>query len=104
MRGAFVSIRTKFSSRVSVLLTATHPERICSSSELNALRGAILARMKRDGVSRRALLKAAGSAGMMAGAAESALAFQRSGPVQHEVATNSQDTTPKYSIKFSVIG
>ncbi len=49
-----------------------------------------------DPISRRGLL-----AGLPAGA----LAFQHAGPVKHEVAPSpSLDTSPKYSVKFGVIG
>lgn len=60
--------------------------------------------MKKDRVSRRSLLKAAGSAGMIAGMTEAVLAFQ-SDQVKHETAVSpNQETAPKYSIKFGVIG
>jgi predicted dehydrogenase len=56
-------------------------------------------------VSRRSLLKAAGTAGVAGGLPEVAMAFQPAGPVTYEVAASSyQDAAPKYSIKFAVIG
>jgi hypothetical protein len=58
-----------------------------------------------DRVSRRSLLKAAGSLGAMAGWPEAAMAFQTSSPIAHEVAVSAnQDAAPKYSIRFAVIG
>jgi predicted dehydrogenase len=57
-----------------------------------------------DNVSRRSVLKVAGSAGMI-GLPEAALAFQAAGQVQHEVASGpSHDSAPKHAIKFAVIG
>lgn len=54
-----------------------------------------------DNVSRRSLLKAAGSAGIV----ETALAFHAAGQATHEVAGGpSQEDTPKHTIKFAVIG
>ncbi len=58
--------------------------------------------MRKNRISRRSLLQAAGSAGMMAGVSEAALAAP--GPVSYEVASAPQETAPKYSIKFAVIG
>ena len=44
-------------------------------------------------------------AGAMAGLPEAALAFQAAGPITHEVArSTSQETAPKYTIKFAAIG
>jgi predicted dehydrogenase len=61
--------------------------------------------MATDNVSRRSLLKAAGSAGIMGGLPETALAFQTSGQVAHEVASGpTQEQTPKHTIQFAVIG
>lgn len=61
--------------------------------------------MATDNVSRRSLLKAAGSAGIMGGLPETALAFQTTGRVTHEVATGPmQEHTPKHTIQFAVIG
>jgi predicted dehydrogenase len=57
-----------------------------------------------DDVSRRFLLKAAGSAGMMAGMAESALAFQAGPPTQDVANGATPEIKPQYSIKFAVIG
>lgn len=58
-----------------------------------------------DNVSRRSLLKAAGSAGIMGGLPETALAFQTTGRVIHEVATSPpQEHMPKHTIQFAVIG
>jgi predicted dehydrogenase len=55
--------------------------------------------------SRRSLLKAASSMGMMAGFPETALAFQTAGQVGHEVASRPlQEHTPRHTIKFAVIG
>ena len=57
-----------------------------------------------DNVSRRSLLKAAGSAGII-GLPETASAFQSAGPATHEVAAGpTQENTPKHAIKFAVIG
>jgi predicted dehydrogenase len=56
-------------------------------------------------VSRRSLLKAAGTAGVAGGLPDIAMAFQPAGPVTYEVAASSyQDAAPKNSIKFAVIG
>jgi predicted dehydrogenase len=55
-------------------------------------------------VSRRSLLKAAGSAGIVGRLPEPALAFQTTGQVAHEVATGPQEHTPEHTIKFAVIG
>ncbi len=56
-------------------------------------------------VSRRSLLKAAGSAGIIARLPETALAFQTTGQVAHEVATGAtQEHSPEHTIKFAVIG
>jgi predicted dehydrogenase len=56
-------------------------------------------------VTRRSILKAAGTAGVAGGLPEIAMAFQPAGPVAYEVAASSyQDAAPKYSIKFAVIG
>ena len=61
--------------------------------------------MAMDNVSRRSLLKAAGSAGIMAGLPEKAWAFQTTGQVTHEVATGPlQEHRPKHTIQFAVIG
>jgi predicted dehydrogenase len=61
--------------------------------------------MAMDNVSRRSLLKAAGSAGMMGGFAETGLAFQGVDQVTHEVAPGpTQEIPPKHTIKFAVIG
>lgn len=60
--------------------------------------------MAMDNVSRRSLLKAAGTAGIMGGLPEAALAFQ-AGQATHEVAPGpGQQATPKHTIKFAVIG
>jgi predicted dehydrogenase len=60
--------------------------------------------MAMDNVSRRSLLKAAGSAGIIGGFGETALALQ-TGQVTHEVASGpTQEHTPKHTIKFAVIG
>ncbi|MGA3238192.1 MAG: Gfo/Idh/MocA family oxidoreductase [Bryobacteraceae bacterium] len=56
-------------------------------------------------VSRRSLLKAAGTAGVAGGLPDIAMAFQPAGPVTYEVAASSyQDAASKNSIKFAVIG
>ena len=61
--------------------------------------------MAMDNVSRRSLLKAAGSAGIVGGLPETALAFQTTGQVTHEVASGpGQQNTPKHTVKFAVIG
>jgi len=61
--------------------------------------------MAKDNVSRRSLLKAAGSVGIVGQLPETALAFQTTGRITHEVATGpTQDHTPKHTIKFAVIG
>jgi predicted dehydrogenase len=61
--------------------------------------------MAKDSVSRRSLLKAAGSAGIMGRLPETALAFQTTGQITHEVATGpTQEHTPEHTIKFAVIG
>src|ERR1700686_3094998 len=61
--------------------------------------------MAKERVSRRSLLKAAGSAGIMGRLPETALAFQTTGQITHEVATGPrQADTPKHTIKFAVIG
>jgi predicted dehydrogenase len=61
--------------------------------------------MMMDSVSRRSLLKAMGSTGVMAALPEAALAFQGAGQVTHEVAASArQETAPKYTVKFAVIG
>jgi predicted dehydrogenase len=58
--------------------------------------------MSIDSFSRRSLLKAAGTAGIIPA---SALAFQPAGQVKHEVAAGpAQNTQPKYKIRFAVIG
>ena len=50
-------------------------------------------------------VKAAGSAGIMGRLPETALAFQTTGQVTHEVATGpSQEHTPEHTIKFAVVG
>src|SRR5205814_1917483 len=62
-------------------------------------------RMATDNVSRRALLKAAGSTGIIGGLPQTVLAFQTPGAVTHEVAAGpAQQQTPKHTIKFAVIG
>src|SRR5580700_11008609 len=56
-------------------------------------------------VSRRSILKAAGTAGVAGGLPGIAMAFQPAGPVAYEVAASDyQETAPKYSIRFAVIG
>ena len=61
--------------------------------------------MVTDGASRRSLLKAAGSAGVMAGLPEAALAFQPARQATHEVAANpGPPTPPQHTIRFAVIG
>jgi predicted dehydrogenase len=61
--------------------------------------------MATDNVSRRSLLKAAGSAGVIGGLPHAALAFQTTGAVTHEAAAGSaQENTPKHTIRFAVIG
>jgi hypothetical protein len=61
--------------------------------------------MSMDNVSRRSLLKAARSMGMMAGLPETALAFQTPGQVRHEVASGPlQEHAPGHTIKFAVVG
>ena len=61
--------------------------------------------MAMDHVSRRSLLKAAGSAGIIGELPETALAFQTTGQVRHEAATGPRvESTPKHAIKFAVIG
>jgi len=61
--------------------------------------------MAKNRVSRRSLLKAAGSAGIMARLPETALAFQTSGQATHEVANDpTPERTAKHTIKFAVIG
>jgi predicted dehydrogenase len=61
--------------------------------------------MSLENVSRRSLLKAAGSTGIMAGFAETALAFQTTGEVKHEAASGSlQEHPPGHTIRFAVIG
>src|SRR5438067_6483322 len=61
--------------------------------------------MAMDNVSRRSLLKAAGSAGIVGGLPETALAVQTTGQVTHEVASGpGQQNTPKHTVKFAVIG
>jgi predicted dehydrogenase len=61
--------------------------------------------MAMDNVSRRSLLKAAGSAGIIGRLPETALAFQTTGQVTHEVATGpTQEHPPEHAIKFAVIG
>jgi predicted dehydrogenase len=61
--------------------------------------------MAKDSVSRRSLLKAAGSVGIAGRLPDTALAFQTTGQITHEVATGpTQEHTPKHAIKFAVIG
>ena len=61
--------------------------------------------MSIDSVSRRSLLKAAGSTGIIAGFPEMALALQANGQVAHEVASGPlQEQTTRHTIKFAVIG
>ena len=61
--------------------------------------------MAKDSVSRRSILKAAGSVGIMGRLPETALAFQTTGQITHEVATGpTQERTPGHTIKFAVIG
>src|SRR5947209_9335991 len=61
--------------------------------------------MAKDNVSRRSLLKAAGSVGIVGQLPETALAFQTTGRITHKVATGpTQDHTPEHRIKFAVIG
>jgi hypothetical protein len=61
--------------------------------------------MAKDSVSRRSLLKAAGSVGIAGRLPETAFAFQTTGQITHEVATGpTQEHTPKRTIKFAVIG
>ena len=61
--------------------------------------------MAQDSVSRRSLLKTAGSVGIAGQLPETALAFQTTGQIAHEVAAGpTQEHTPKHAIKFAVIG
>src|SRR5690349_1299372 len=61
--------------------------------------------MAMDNVSRRSLLKAAGSAGVMGQLPEMALAFQTTGQTTHEVAPGAtQVRKPEHTIKFAAIG
>jgi predicted dehydrogenase len=61
--------------------------------------------MTMDFLNRRSLLKAVGSAGVMAGLPEAALAFQAAGQARHEIAAGSdQEAQPKHTIRFAVIG
>ena len=61
--------------------------------------------MKTDDVSRRSILRAVGSAGVLGGWPEAALALQATGRVTQEVAPGStEETAPKYKIKFAVMG
>lgn len=56
-------------------------------------------------VSRRSLLKAAGTAGAIGGLPEAAVAIQPPGPVRYSMAESSyQDLAPTHRIKFGVIG
>ena len=58
--------------------------------------------MKLDHVSRRSVLKTAGSLGMVP---EAAFAFQNGGPVRRETAAAAPaEEKPKYSIRFGIIG
>ena len=60
--------------------------------------------MATDNVSRRSLLQA-GSAGILAALPETALAFQTTGQVTHEVAAGpTGEQRPKHTIRFAVIG
>jgi predicted dehydrogenase len=60
--------------------------------------------MATDTLSRRTLLKAAGSAGIIGGLPDAAMAFQ-AGQATHELAAApTPETTPKHTIKFAVIG
>ncbi len=57
--------------------------------------------MMRGPISRRSLLRAAGSTGILAGLPEAAAA----GPVTHEIAASAgAETSPKYTVDFAVIG
>ena len=61
--------------------------------------------MATNSVSRRSLLRAAGSLGIARRLPEPALAFQATGQITHEVAAGpTQEHTPEYTIKFGVIG
>jgi predicted dehydrogenase len=61
--------------------------------------------MAMDNVSRRSLLKAAGSAGIIGSLSEAAMAFQTPGQVTQEVATGSSpERPPRNRIQFAVIG
>ena len=61
--------------------------------------------MATNNVSRRSLLKAAGSAGIMAQFPEAALPFQTPGQVTRELASGpTEEHTPEHRIKFAVIG
>src|ERR1041385_847293 len=61
--------------------------------------------MAMDNASRRSLLKAAGSIGMMAGGPEMTLAFQATSQLTHEVAAGPlEEHTPGHRIRFAVIG
>ena len=61
--------------------------------------------MAMNNVSRRSLLRAAGSAPIMGRLSETALAFQATGPAAHETASGpNQAHTPRHTIKFAAIG
>jgi predicted dehydrogenase len=55
-------------------------------------------------LSRRSILRAAGSAGMMSGIAEAASAFQPQAPAVQEAVPKTPEQAPQHKIKFSVIG
>jgi predicted dehydrogenase len=61
--------------------------------------------MAKDSVSRRSLLKAAGSVGIAGRLAEPALACQASSQITHEVAAGpTQEHTPGHTVRFAVVG
>jgi predicted dehydrogenase len=61
--------------------------------------------MMKDDLSRRSILKTVGSAGVLAGLPEAAMAFQTAGQVtQEEAVSSGPEAAPKYKIKFAVIG
>jgi len=57
-----------------------------------------------DDMSRRSILRAVSTTGMMAGICESALAFQAGPPTQDVANGTNPEIKPQYSIKFAVIG
>lgn len=58
-----------------------------------------------DRISRRSILRAAGSAGAIGGLADAAMAFPPNGPIEYQTAPGpAQDAAPKYTINFAVIG